>query len=228
MRTHGIILLMTAAILGATAVPAQAASVAAICPAFDQVALSKLPQRWKDADVTFADAWRKWASTRSAASVRTTAGSNADFRMTSFDGFVGKPREYEVRGQRSNDQRRASARSRSAAGPFGRWTKWSSVILTNAASARIDALIEGRCLWGAPRYIPPELPVAGNQVATRFDGPTTFFEVHRGAQQWGGIQASWVLGPPGELRAVLMKAAFHHPEYLDKDVVGSGMLTRSP
>lgn len=213
-----------------SAVAAADQQTVAVCAPFDQLALDRLPTKWESADgVDFQEAWKQWAHDQDGSPWPISDEPLPQFRLVTNFGFVPHgPVSQEVRGQKLDGVWHMTARS----GRFGQrqrkwlWTKWKSVAVSHEAAAKIDALLGGQCLWQSPRFLDNELPLVTGGRAPSFDGPVSFFDIRADHRQWGGIQVSWRLGPPGKLRAAILAAAFGEPEYTDADVRSAGIVLK--
>jgi hypothetical protein len=193
------------------------------CSAFDQIELEKLPRAsTRDPSDDLSEWWSRWAAERMAEAWSQSVMSDIEFRLDTTGGFVPRPLRYEVREQRVHQAWVIFARHKNGVWPAGRWKRWNVVRITKPAQARLNEVIESPCLWQAPNFIPDEVPLKTGGWSTSVDGPVTLFDIRSGARRWRGIQVSRRLGPPGELRSLLIAAAFGQPEYVDKDVVSEG------
>jgi hypothetical protein len=202
---------------------AHAADVAppagAVCTAFSQLALDKLPQQDGDFAASSPQALSVWRRLLANPVPAVGVRPEAEIRLFTMDGFVPNPHLFEVLGWRLNDHWRLYARSKSveggAAGHRPRWTGWTAKRLLARDAADIDAELDGPCLWSSPRFLPSELPLSGGGQVAYYDSPTTFLAVRSRSRTWEGLAFSWRLGPPAKVRAALMAAAFHSSRCVD-------------
>jgi len=185
------------------------------CAAFASVAVDRIPSKWRSAgDVEFSETWRDWANRYYGRAWPLTPGDEPQFRMTTTVSFL-EPLAYEAEGVRLNGRWRVSARSETM---FFGWSKWRRIALTSSAAKRLDAAFSDDCLWRSPQFVPDTIPLSNGKFRTSFDGPITFLDVRASGRRWGGIQVSWILGAPGQMRAAIMAGVFHTQDGFDRDL----------
>jgi hypothetical protein len=83
--------------------------------------------------------------------------------------------------------------------------------VTTDTAKRLDRLMDDACLWSTLSYLAPTLPLAVGGWVPDFDGPWTYMDVRANGRQWAGMQISWVIGVPAELRNTALNASFGEP-----------------
>lgn len=162
-------------------------------------------------DEDWEQSWKNWV--REAPRKPWRGSPPTDwFRLYSADGFVPRQKLREVFGRRDGASWTLYAR---LSRPGGAWSSWRRITLPATRSARLTAAFEQPCLWTAPRYLVGEIPLKDGRSALNPDGPLTLFDLHAGDRAWGEVQVSWMLGEPGNLRAIVLAEAFGLPEYRD-------------
>lgn len=195
------------------------------CHPFDGLALEKLPTRLDpDSPDRMQDIWTKWSNDSRVQHWPLTTTTDPQFRIeTSVSALVPHPRAYEVRGVRTKGRWRLQARSMAITHRADRWEHWREVPVTQNTASVLDTLMEQSCLWSAPSFLAAMLPLAAGGWVPSFDGPMTLFDVRAFGQTWAGLQVSWTLGTPAQLRKIAMVAAFGNS--LDQLVPGDERLT---
>ena len=216
---------MISLILALSAVASATPPASPVCAPFEQLALGHLPTKIDpDGSDSFAHVWRVWSRRSDGGKWPLTSGVAPQFRVETSIMMSPDPRSYEVRGTRAGGVWRMQARTMSMRRPPLRWGPWKKVTVPSESADKLDALFSDPCLWQAPPFLAATLPLASGGWAPSFDGPGTYFDVRANGRQWAGMQVSWVLGSPGQLRSTVMAAAFHHPEHVDASPKISGMV----
>ncbi len=125
--------------------------------------------------------------------------------------FINDRAKREVAAFRIRGEWRAAYRTLSAAALSKRAfrSRWRVTTLSSETGHLLETLVADPCLWTAPRFLDAAIPITPAGWVTSFDGPITSYEVHVGNRTWSGLQISWRLGPPAELRSALFQAIFH-------------------
>lgn len=159
---------------------------------------------------------------RSRGSSSASPTSSVHF-ITWPGGLTTDPTVREVVGRQSADGWEIYARSGTAPGlQEQRWTDWRRVQLTPRGKKRLTAILEDQCLWSAPRFLDGEVRLLNGRGDARPDGPSTGYDVTRGNRRWGGWHFSWSVGPPGQLRSLLLSETFGLPEWVENDIGPDG------
>ncbi len=147
------------------------------------------------------------------------AVTEVTLHIRSSPGLVSHPKETEVWAVRSEAGWTLYARRRSIENRIHRWSSWNrtSLSLTSGESARRASAVTPAFGLG-PRFVLATVPLARGGNTTSFDGPRTYYELRANGKEWGGVQVSWLLGAPAELRSILMGAAFKEPRYVQPDM----------
>ncbi|WGM31116.1 hypothetical protein KKHFBJBL_01356 [Brevundimonas sp. NIBR11] len=201
------------------------------CPAWRNIDLASLPThlnndpddgRWEDIRSEWANETHSipWATRAPTASVRFTAFPG---------GLTTDPTVREVVGRQSADGWEIHARSGTAPGwQEQQWTDWRAVRLSPRGNRRLTALLADPCLWLAPRFLDSEVRLSNGRGDARPDGPTTAYDLTQGNRRWGGWHFSWSVGPPGQLRSLLLSEAFGLPEWVEDDIGPEGWFDWPP
>jgi hypothetical protein len=209
--------------------PGPGALPAAQCPTWENVDLGSLPTHLNNdpGDPLLEDIWAAWAAERSNIAWRTTSPASTVHFVTSPGGLSSDATEREVTGRRSAEGWEIYARSRTVPLPPEPWSDWRAVRLSPQASQRLDAILGNPCLWSGPRFLDDEVRLLNGRYDSRPDGPSTSYDVAQGHRRWGGLHFSWSLGPPGQLRSLLLSEAFGLPEWVDEDIGPDGWFDQS-
>lgn len=213
-------LFLITSLVAMTALPAAAVADRSPCAPFDKLALGILPTTVDPgSQVRMSDLWKAWSLKAGQGSWPLDATSAPQFRIETSETFVSHPHAYEVRGAREGHVWSLRAREVPIRHQRDRWGPWRHLIVTAETARRLDRLLDDPCLWTAPSYLAATLPLAKGGWVPDFDGPSTYFDVRDGGRQWAGVQISWVLGVPGELRNTALNAAFGRP--MNRNVAGA-------
>lgn len=198
---------------------------AAQCPAWKNIDLSDLPTNLNNdpSDPFLEDIWSGWANEQNSIVWKTASPTASVHFITSPGGLTTDPTVREIVGRQSADGWEIYARSGTAPGGQGqRWTDWRTVRLTPRGSGRLTAILGDPCLWVAPRFLADEVRLLNGRGDARPDGPSTGYDVTQGNRRWGGWHFSWSVGPPGQLRSLLLSEAFGLPEWVEDDIGPDG------
>lgn len=206
------------ALMGLSA-PAFAAEPAEACPAFRDLDFAKLPtEAFTPEEGDWRQVWNRWSRTGPRKPWRGVTPTTW-FRVTSSDGMMPRRFEREVFGRREGETWVLYGRRQNISGRPAPWSDWRRKTVSPAAAARLTALMAEPCLWAAPPYLYGELTLRDGRPALNVDGPVTLLEIHDGDRQWAGIQVSWLLGEPAELRAIALFESLGLPPYRDSSVL---------
>ena len=198
---------------------------AAECPAWKNIDFSHLPTHLNNDpdDPLLNDIWSAWANASNGIAWKTASPISSVHFITSPGGLTTDPVTREVLGRQSAGGWEIYARSGSAPGwRDQQWTDWRPVHLTPRGSDRLAAILRDPCLWVSPRFLETEVRLLSGRGDSRPDGPSTEYDVMQGNRRWGGWHISWSLGPPGQLRSLLLAEAFGLPEGVDADIGPDG------
>lgn len=198
---------------------------AAQCPDWKNIDLSALPTNLNNdpSDPLLEDIWSAWANEQNSIAWNTLSPTSSVHFITLPGGLTTDPTVREIVGRQSADGWEIYARSGTAPGwQEQRWTDWRSVQLTPRGKERLTAILEDQCLWSAPRFLDGEVRLLNGRGDARPDGPSTGYDVTQGNRRWGGWHFSWSVGPPGQLRSLLLSEAFGLPEWVEDDIGPDG------
>lgn len=185
-----------------------------VCRAFSEIDIDRLSQDSPaPGEDNWSETWRRWAQDSSQKPWRGATPA-VWFRLSSSEGMTPTAAYREVFGRRDGTRWTLYARQQGP-GRVMSITPWRRTVVSATSASRLSNLIDQPCLWTAPPYLYSGMPLRDGRTALNPDGPLTIFEINAGDQHWRGIHASWILGEPGELRAIVFKEAFGLPEYLD-------------
>lgn len=220
--TRGLLILALALLPACTPRPEPITAVQ--CPAWKNVDLRALPTHLNDEpnEPLLEDLLTGWIRHPDGTNWKP-ASPTAAIRFQTAPG-MGSDRDIrEITAKRSTEGWEVYARAQDISGP---WTAWRPVRLSPQAGRRLDATLEDPCLWVSPRFLGDQVRLLNGRYDWRPDGPSTRYDITREGHRWSGWHFSWSVGPPGELRRVLLAEAFGLPEYALDEIDSQGWLDR--
>ena len=205
--------------------PATAPVPTAQCPAWKNIDLSSLPKHIHDDPnhPLYEDFWSAWANQPSDIAWTTTDPKFTIHFITSPSGLSTDPYVREVIGKQSEGGWEIYARSAYSNAPRRPdWTVWHPVRLTPQGERRLASILGDPCLWAAPRFIEETVRLSNGRGVSLPDGPSTGYDVTQGNRRWGGWHFSWSVGPPGQLRSILLSEAFGIAAYSQDEIGPEG------
>lgn len=205
--------------------PDGSVKAASQCPAWRNIDLSALPTHSNNDpdEPLLEDGWSAWANEPNGIAWKTVSPTSSVHFITTPGGLAIDPTVREVAGRQAASGWEIYARSGTAPGwQEQRWTDWRSVQLTPRGSERLNAILEDPCLWSAPRFLDQQVRLLNGRGDSRPDGPSTGYDLTRGNHSWGGWHFSWSVGPPGQLRSLLLAEAFQSAEWAEDDIGPDG------
>lgn len=182
------------------------------CAPFDRLALERLPTRIDpDSADRLQGVWNQWSNNGDASGWPLTASDDPQFRIQTEEALVPHPRAYEVRGVRTRGVWRLEARWKPVRRLTDKWRPWRQITVLASTAAALNSSVEDRCLWSAPPFLAPTLPLKAGGWVPSYDGPLTYFDVRASGRKWAGLQISWTLGAPAGLRQIALEASFDRP-----------------
>lgn len=218
------LLLIACCVAMTTACSPKPASVSiAQCPAFRNIDLRALPTHLNNdpREPLLEDLLTTWNKGQASVPWRTSFPT-ATFHFRTYPGLSSDPTAREVLGRRSGKGWEVYARSQT--GPDRPLTAWTPVRMSGEAEQKLAAILKDPCLWAAPRFIGDQVRLLNGRYDWRPDGPSTTYEVTYNGRRWSGWQFSWSLGPPGELRRLLLAESFGLPQHSLDEIDAHGWL----
>ena len=216
------LLLVASAVLLQSCHDAPEAASAAKCAAFKNLDLANLHDDPEDG--LLEDVWADWVREQPTVAWNTASPTGSFRVFTSPGGLTLDPTSREIVGRRSTGGWEIYARSLTPPYPGQHWTPWRAVSLSQQGDQRLTAILRNPCLWAAPRFLDAEVRLSNGRYDARPDGPSTGYLVVDGQRSWGGWQHSWSVGPPGELRSLLLSEAFGLPQERNDEIDAEGWL----
>lgn len=194
------------------------------CPAWRNIDFSKLSEH-QNGDPNaplWEDVWKNWANAETGIVWGADRPTSVVHFITYPGGLTIDPVVREVVGRQTEAGWRIYARSSSGHAPRPQWTEWRSIRLTTDGERRLNSILADPCLWAAPRFLDSEVRLLNGRGDSRPDGPSTGNDLTKGDRHWGGWHFSWLVGPQGQLSALLLGEAFGLPEWVDEDIGPEG------